>query len=92
MVLQGKSSPLEALTTALYFTLNKALLITAGLRGFTTIITFAIIGAALIFNRPINASIVILAAIGIVALYAEQLISQAKKLSIGKFFMYERKD
>ncbi|HVV26282.1 MAG TPA: hypothetical protein VHC21_04615 [Candidatus Saccharimonadales bacterium] len=89
MVDQSKQSLLEAVMTALAFTLTKALFVTIGLRGFITLVLFVLIGASLIFGKDIATNIVIISVIGILALYAEQLIERAASFSIAGIFRYQ---
>jgi O-antigen ligase len=88
---QENQSFLEAVMTALTFTLAKALTITVGLRGFATIISFGAVVLSLLLRRPIPANAVVLVALGLLALYFEQLIERAESFSLFKVITYKAK-
>jgi len=67
------------------------LLVIWGLRGTVSIIVFAVVGVDLYFRKQLSGDAMNLVSIGIVALYLEQLIDKAKKITVWKLFDWESK-
>lgn len=66
-------------------------LVVWSLRGTISIVIFAVIGADLFFRKKLSSEAVTLVSVGIIALYLEQLIEKAKKITIWKLFEWEKK-
>lgn len=62
------------------------------LKGIVSIVIFAVIGADLFFRKQLSNEAVTLVSVGILALYLEQLIEKAKKITIWKLFEWEKKE
>ncbi len=86
-----KYSILRAFVHSLLSPLQE-LIIYWGFRGTVSIVIFVAIGVDLFYRKQLSREAVTLAGIGILALYLEQLIDKAKKISIWKIFEWERKD
>ena len=85
-----KYSILRAIIHALLTPLQEVIVIW-GLRGTVSIVIFVVIGIDLFFKKQLSKEAVTLVSIGILALYLEQLILNAKKITIWKIFEYESK-
>jgi hypothetical protein len=57
-----------------------------------SLLIFIVIGTELYFKKQISQQAVILVAISLVVLYLELIIEKAKRITIWKFFEWERKE
>jgi len=90
MVKQRRQSMLDAITNLAY-TLSRTFLVMLTLRGTTSLFIFGVVVFQLIEQHTITTNVVILAAIGLLALHFESIIEQADTVSIWKVFSYKRR-
>jgi hypothetical protein len=86
-----KYSILKVLINSLLSPITEFLVIWS-LKGTVSVVIFVVIGTDLLLRKQLSREAVALVSVGIIALYLEQLIEKAKKISIWKIIEWEKED
>lgn len=92
VVRNPKMSIIDAVTNFLFFSMLRNLIVVIGLKGSITLVMFAVIIVELVATSTISTNAVIVASIGILALYLETMVEKAKRIKFFKIFEYESKE
>lgn len=92
LVRNPKMSIIDAVTNFLFYSMLRNLIVVIALKGSITLVMFAVIVVELVATSTISTNAVIVASIGILALYLETMVEKARRIKFFKIFEYESKD